>query len=242
MPFNELQRRESWPPTVVRLRDNELEESEAIDANPISFFLTPSDLSDFSDDDEDLSAGIESSSRKTLPIREISPSSIQKRSPPPPTIIEEDEEEDIEIGMAMPLTLKEFTRKYSSDGRQSRSSQRTEDGLTGLGIAIPEGAARRGRATVRLTPSRNGKSTGRGQRQTRSLSARRPRSWRAPSPDLVPILEERESDEDEHEKENITEDRKQEISISAPPNAYVEQVVKPVVEKKKKKKRVHWAF
>jgi len=184
------------------------------------FFLTSPEDIDL--DDEDLSAGIESSA-KPAQIREISPSHIQKHSPP--LLIEEDEDED--FGLAMPLSLKDFSRKHTNDGRKSRASQRAEDGLKGLGIEIPEFTARRGRAVVRLTPVRGG----RGRGQTRSLSARRPTSWKAPSPDLGSITEERESDEE------VT---KIEISVSAPATSCVEQV--PVQIEKKKKKRVHWAF
>jgi len=226
MPFNELQRRDSWPPTIFRIRDEEAEEAEDIDTNPISFFLTsPDDLSD----DEDLSAGIESSNKSTQ-VREISPSAIQKYSPPP-AVGEEEEDDDIEFGFAMPLSLKDFSLKHIGDGRKSRSSQRPEGELKGLGIAIPEAIAIRGRATTRLTPSPVGKGRGR----TRSLSARRPRSWRAPSPDLGSITEERESDE-----EMRTEDvPAAEISVSAPATSYMAQHIETVT---KPKKRVHWAL
>jgi hypothetical protein len=226
MPFNELQRRDSWPPTVLRIRDEDVDETDAIDMDPFSYFLTsPEDI----DDDEDLSAGIESSTSKTTQVREISPSAIQKHSPPLPLDDEDDEDED--FGLAMPLSLKDFTRRHTGDGRKSRASQRAEDGLKGLGIAIPDFTANRGRAIVRLTPSRNG----RGRGQTRSLSARRPRSWRAPSPDLGSITEERESDEEEKTGTAVT----QQFSASAPATSFMDQNVAPVP---KPKKRVHWAF
>jgi hypothetical protein len=226
MPFNELQRRDSWPPTILRIRDDEAtaEETSAIDENPFSFFLTSAEELDIDDDLEDLSAGIETSS-KAPAVREISPSAIQ-RSPLP---LEPDDEDEVEYGFAMPMSLKEFTLRHT-DGRKSRQEQRTEDRLAGLGIAIPEFTAKRGRATVRLTPSRSG----RGRGQTRSLSARRPHSWRVPSPDIGSIKEERESDEGE---EDVKGQPKQELSVSAPPSP--EAVKKDMV---KPKKRVHWAF
>jgi len=227
MPFNELQRRDSWPPTIVRIRneDEDADEANAIDEDPFSFFLTsPDDIDINIDDDEDLSAGIESpSSPKTPQVREVSPSTIQKHSPPLPFNDDEDEDEDKDFGLAMPLSLKDFSRKHTNDGRKFRSSQRAEDGLTGLGITVPEFTTSRGRATVRLTH-------GRGRGQTRSLSARRPRSWRAPSPDLGSITEERESDEEKVEME---------VSVSAPATNYMEQNAKHIG---KVKKRVHWAF
>jgi hypothetical protein len=224
MPFNELLRRDSWPPTIVRIRDDAVmaEETSAIDENPFAFFLTsPEDLDD--DDLEDLSAGIETTS-KSPQVREISPSAIQRSTP----LLEDDDDEELQYGFAMPVSLKDFTTRHS-DGRKSRQEQRTEDKLAGLGIVIPEGKARRGRATVRMTPSRSG----RGRGQTRSLSARRPHSWQLPSPEIGTIKEERESD-DGGDEQNVP---KQEKCMSAPssPEAAKKAPVKP-------KKRVHWVF
>lgn len=233
MPFTEqskLQRRDSWPPTIVRIRDEDeeaaAEEASAIDENPFSFFLTSPE--DYDDDDlEDLSAGIESSNSKTPQIREISPSAIQSSRLLP---LADAGDEEVEYGFAMPLSLKDFTLCHN-EGRKSRQETRTEDALAGLGIAIPESTASRGRAMVRLTPSRSGR--GRGQTRTRSLSARRPHSWQVPSPDIGTIKEERESGdgEDQQSTQALT------VSVSAPPSS--EKTTKKVV---KPKKRVHWAF
>lgn len=213
----------------MRIRDEEADTIDPIDADPISFFLTSPEDVDI-DEDEDLSAGIESPNPKSKKIQEVSPSALQKHSPPLP-LDSDDEDDDEDFGIAMPLSLEDFTRRHTSDGRNSRSSHRTENGLKGLGIAIPELTAARGRATVRLTPSRSG----RGRGQTRSLSARRPRSWRAPSPDLGSIREEREVDD----KENLVVEAKHEFSVSAPATSYMEQNAAPLI---KPKKRVHWAF
>jgi hypothetical protein len=127
MPFNELQRRDSWPPTVLRLHDATAEDTKDIDEDPFSFFLTSPDDVDL-DDDEDLSAGIESSSKPT-PVRSISPSEIQKHSPPSPSplpFIDSDEDEEYDYGLSMPLSLKDFTARHTNDGRKSRSSQRAQ--------------------------------------------------------------------------------------------------------------------
>lgn len=204
-----------------------MEDLDAIDENPFSFFLTSPDEFDI-DDDEDLSAGIESSS-KIPEVREVSPSDIQ-RSPLP---LEDDEDDS--FGLAMPLSLKDFSLKHTGDGRKSRAGKRADDGLKGLGIAIPEFNAR-GRATVRLTPSRSG----RGRGQTRSLSARRPHAWRLPSPDLGSIKEERESDE-EMERQTLIP-ATPELSISAPATSYMPSALRSASPSPKPKKRVHWAF
>jgi len=221
MPFNELQRRDSWPPTIVRIRDDESapEDTSEMDENPFSFFLTSPE--DFDDEAlEDLSAGIETSS-KSPQVREISPSAVQRSLLPP----QDDENGRVERGFAMPLSLKDFTLKHT-DGRKLRQGQRPEDKLAGLGIAIPEFNAR-GRATVKLTPS----TSGRGRGQTRSLSAHRPHSWRVPSPDIGTIKEEQESDKD------VQTLPKQEEWMSAPSSPEIAKV-----EAVKPKKRVHWAF
>jgi len=215
MPFNELQRRDSWPPTILRINDASVDDIQDIDEDPFSFFLTSADDLD---DDEDLSAGIESS-KSPQQVREISPSALQ-HSPLP----FEDDDDDEDFGLSMPLSLKDFTQRHSGDGRRSRASQRAEDGLAGLGISLPELRSSRGRPTVRLS---------RGRGQTRSLSARRPHSWRMPSPDLGSIKEERESDEEKIDIVPVPE-----MSMSAPATSKIGEAM---AKKPKPKKRVHWA-
>ena len=225
MPFSEPSRRDSWPPTILRIREDGAGDTDAIDENPFSFFLTTPE--DDLDQDEDLSAGIESRSSKSPPVREVSPSDIQRS--PLPLDDDFDVEDDAGFGLAMPLSLKDFTRKHANDGRLSRAGNRTEEDLTGLGITIPISATR-GRAALRLPPNR----TGRGRGRTRSLSARRPRSWRAPSPDLGSIIEERESDEEAKIGYLTVEN----YSVSAPSTTYITQAAMPP----KPKKKVHWAL
>lgn len=232
MPFNELHRRDSWPPTVLRLRDEESENAvDEIDENPFLFFLTaPEDVDDLLDD-EALDAGIETPNYSS-PVRAVSPSSLQRV---PLEEVKDVDDKDYSFGIAMPLTLKDFTLHHTS-GRKSRAGKRSDDYLTGLGIIIPESSSTRGRAKVRLTPSR----VGRGRGQTRSLSARRPQSWRQPSPDMWSIKEERESDDGDEQtdrKVETTEDLG--LSSSAPPTLHLEQ---NVTFKSKAKKRVHWVF
>ncbi|CZS93239.1 uncharacterized protein RAG0_03611 [Rhynchosporium agropyri] len=235
MPIHELQRRDSWPPTVVRLRDDENDEN-LIDDDPFSFFLTsPEDFDDFLD--EDLTAGIETPDSARSPVREVSPSKLQRA----PLLDADSDDEDDRFGLAMPLSLKDFTRKHSSSGgRQSRAGLRNDD-LQGLGISLPlntEFSASRGRAQVRLTPpSRNG----RGRGQTRSLSARRPQSWRLPSPDIYSIKEEKENDEDEKTGGEADGEAGTDmiISTSAPATVKIDEMMMDVL--KKPKKKVHWA-
>ncbi|CAG8956054.1 hypothetical protein HYFRA_00011837 [Hymenoscyphus fraxineus] len=240
MPFNQLQRRDSWPPTIVHLRSKhnprtdtfESFEASSIDENPFSYFLTsPDDIGDF-DDDEDLSAGIESSNSRKPIIREVSPSSLQ-RVPLPP-IDDEDEEED-DFLPEMPLTLKDFTRKYTSPSSPPRKVSRTVKHHipTGLGITIPESwsSSARGRASVKKSPER-----GRGRGRARSLSARRPQSWRLPSPDIWSIEE-----EEEDESKRVDTPEIPDITLNTPTNEHVYHLAAPEPALKKRK-RVHWAI
>ncbi|KAG9239935.1 hypothetical protein BJ878DRAFT_336445 [Calycina marina] len=231
MPFNELYRRDSWPPTILRIREEDEEVKDpdtTIDENPFSFFLTtPEDMDIIPD--EDLSAGIESGVGKSPQVREVSPSDIQ-RSPLLLSSDSDEDEDDVEYGVGIPMSLKDFTRKHTSNGRTSQAGKRGAEGPTILVISTAAFTTR-GRAAVKRTPP----FTGRGRGRTRSLSARRPRSWRAPSPDLGSITEERESDEDA--KSNFMAVKGS--SASAPATSYMTHAAPP---KPKAKKRVHWVF
>jgi len=228
MPFNELQRSDSWPPTVMRLHPDEPEDmTAAMDENPFAYFLTsPEDMDEYLDD-EDLSAGIETPDAGKSPVREVSLSSLQRTN----DNAEKGNhyKDTADLGVAMPLTLRELTTRHSS-GRESRAGKRSDDHLKGLGIALPA----RGRAKVRLIPS----GSGRGRGQTRSLSARRPQSWREPSPDIWSIEEEDEGEEDQAGAKGM-QNLDMPLSQSAPPTLKIGmgEMVKP-----KPKKRVHWAF
>jgi len=243
--------------------------SAAIDENPFSFFLDSDDKYDDGevdlgdpdeffyhdtelyvhsdlDDDEDLSAGIETpdSEMDLEAVREISPSSLQR------AIKELDlgqeveqghvfgeEDEDTVFGMAMPLTLRDFSKRFSDskdDGRQSRteiarSNSRKEEMGRGLDISVfkekemKDFTIRRGRSVVRLTPSSN--SEGRGQ--TRSLSVRKPPSWKLPSRGIWRIEE-----EDEEKK------GEEAISTSAPTRMGI--LIAPGSPRRRSAKKVHW--
>ncbi len=233
MPFSELQRSDSWPPTVIRVTPDEPEDIvAAIDENPFAYFLTsPEDIDEYLDE-ENLSAGIETPDSGKSPMREVSPSSLQRTKDHVKEEDEDDDDEDeVDFGIAIPRTLKELTMRHSS-GRESRAGKRAEDNLKGLGIAIPA----RGRAKVRLVPS----DSGRGRGRTRSLSARRPQSWREPSLDIWSIEEEEEEGaEEDNAGAKAMKNLEVPLSQSAPSTTKIGmgEMVKP-----KPKKRVHWAF
>ncbi|KAL3424958.1 hypothetical protein PVAG01_04239 [Phlyctema vagabunda] len=217
MPFNELQRHESWPPTIIRLQDEE-EHVENIDEDPFSFFLTPED---FDEDMEDFSAGIESDTPDPE-VRTVSPSSLQRA--------QAEEDDDVSFGVAMPLSLRDFTNAHAKRRQREEEHRIPRVERPRIINANPKSSlkARRGRANVRLTPLRSGRTRG----QTRSLSARRAQSWREPSPDIWSIEEELEIDDGEN-KAISKEDQKNLTS----PSAESQPMAIP-----KPKKHVHWAF
>jgi hypothetical protein len=247
--------------------------SNAIDENPFSFFLTRPDnefdlddedgeedpdeffyhdaepyvYSDL-DDDEDLSAGIETpDSDNGTAVREISPSSLQRAMKDldlgnelsKDTDVFADDDEDTIFGIAMPLSLRDFSRRFSDpqmDGRQSRieiarAGVKKEEMGRGLDISRfkkreqEELTIRRGRPMVRIVPVRNG----RGRGQTRSLSVRKPPSWKVPGRDIWSIKE--ESDEEKKSGEIV--------STSAPTRTGI--LIPPGSPRSRSQKRVHWA-
>lgn len=187
--MNEPRRRDSWPPTILRLHGEDLDDVAAIediDVNPFSYFLTsPEEI----DDEvlEDLSAGIESDEDTTEPVREVSPSSLQR-------LTEHVDDEShmtphITRGFALPVTLQAFTETHLSE-RDEKTARRSE--AYDIPYHVPPIPTLRGRRTVRLAPP-----GGRGRGQTRSLPGGRPHAWREPSPDVWSIPEETEEEQDD---------------------------------------------
>lgn len=165
-------RRDSWPPTILHLNDTDIGHDPDLDHDPISFFLTVPSVYD--EDDDDLSAGIESSHHEHPEVREVSPSSLQRKLPADKPLTES--WDDLGDGM---LSLADFERRWEAREQQSLKDPATK--------SAPGSSANRGRGVAKK---------GRGRGQTRSLESRRTRSWRAPSPDVYSI---REGDEEEAE-------------------------------------------
>ncbi|KFY39034.1 hypothetical protein V494_04132, partial [Pseudogymnoascus sp. VKM F-4513 (FW-928)] len=161
MPSHHLIRRDSWPPTILRLGHDTPDISDT-DANPFAYFLEPAVPADVDDNDDylDLSAGIESDDAKTPQVREVSPSSLQRLPILSDAELEaEQAEQDMHDWLSVPRRVKE----------RGGSSKAGKAGRTG---------AARGRGLVR---------TGAGQPGpvTRSRSAGpRGRAWREPSPEI----------------------------------------------------------
>jgi len=228
MPFKEVNRRDSWPPTILRLHEDDLSPEE-IDANPFAYFLTSPSPED--DDEyeyfEDLSAGIESSNEPKTPVREVSPSSLQR------TPLETADDSYAGKGFAVPLSLRDFSITHSNSKKEKKGPHKAAD--LDLIPQTPPTPALRGRGTIRLSLNR-----GRGQTRSRSLSSPRPHSWREPSPDVWSIPE---------EKEDTGLDDVPSLSLdwaedSAQASGAEEAVIfdEPTEPMKKVKKRVHWGL
>ncbi|ELR03270.1 hypothetical protein GMDG_06020 [Pseudogymnoascus destructans 20631-21] len=171
MPSHHLIRRDSWPPTILRLGHEGAPDISDTDANPFAYFLEPVLPADVDDNDDylDLSAGIESDDAKTPQVREVSPSSLQRL---PILADEELEAEQAEQEMHDWLSV---PRRGKQRGSNS-SGKGSQGGRT---------AAARGRGLVR-----NSAIPG---PATRSRSAGpRGRAWREPSPEIGVIEEEGE--------------------------------------------------
>lgn len=209
MPFPPAirSRRDSWPPTQVRLNQTlSLEESDhsldGIDDDPLTYFLTPAPSFDNDDIDVDMmdfDAGIEDLSRAQDIVRSVSPSSLEgglkrptgRRLSPDRDVSEavtpNDEEEEDYIhfgngGLGLPFHLRDFT----IDGIKPKSKGKKAAPNELLRPASFHVSPARGR-----TPAR-----GHGQGRARSLSARRrpQHLWREPSPDVWSIEEETEEE------------------------------------------------
>jgi hypothetical protein len=220
--FKEVNRRDSWPPTILRLHEDDTSEEE-IDVNPFAYFLTspPPEEDDEIDFFEDLSAGIESENECKTPVREVSPSSLQ-RIP-----LETVDDAHAGKGFAIPLSLRDFTLAHENKKKDKANRKAVAEF-----DHMPPTPTLRGRGIVRLTPSR-----GRGQVRSRSLSNLRPHSWREPSPDVWSIPEEKEDTELEDVpllSLDVMEDDSAQVSAAEEAVIFEEPV------RKKVKKRVHW--
>ncbi|GKT48885.1 uncharacterized protein ColSpa_09066 [Colletotrichum spaethianum] len=194
-------RRDSWPPTLVRLAPTtpkEYPSLDDIDEDPLTYFLTPApDLEDADVDVDmmDFDAGIEGNSPREI-VRSVSPSTLDglnkskgRNSPPVPDLSDlatpdTDEEEEDYIRFAphsfmIPFSLRDFT----VDGVKSKARSKPSDALLSPSILPPT----RGRAPVR--------PGGRGRQRSVSFRHQRPQHvWREPSPDVWSIEEETEEE------------------------------------------------
>lgn len=229
--FKEVNRRDSWPPTILRLHEDDLSPEE-IDANPFAYFLTSSAAADDDDDYEyfeDLSAGIEAPNESKTPVREVSPSSLQR------TPLETDDDSHVGSGFAIPLSLRDFTLSHSSSKRDKKAPLNTAD--SGRPSPLPT-AALRGRGTMRLAPN-HGRG---GQTRSRSLSSPRPHSWREPSPDVWSIPEEREDTGLDNVPPLSLDWAEDSAQASGAEEAVIFEEPTEPAKKKKAKKRVHWGL
>ena len=208
-------RRDSWPPTQVRLVRTGSNKGEPrplldnIDQDPLTYFLTPEPgdedddfISDSEDDDDDMDydAGIENTSSPREITRSVSPSSLEGlhkpavRSPSPEfdsdgLTSDDDDVEDFIRFSPPPRRSSLFSRPENPVEAFGFRSRSPVFGTTSNGFLSPAsypGPSTRGRST--FSPPRRS--------MPRAIPGRaRPvRLWREPSPDVWSIEEETEED------------------------------------------------
>ena len=246
-----LTRRDSWPPTLISIETPTSPSSMDIDANPFSYFLSPSTSYDDDVDDLidiDLSAGIESDEEPSIEVREVSPSSIQNttsssgeatgisrvwkgKSKREKDMEKRRVEEEMTAWLQAPLSLRDFQANQTSPSKRKAKSASTSPSSSFT-------AQNRGRGVVRLTPNSRGTRV-----RSRSAVSARPHSWRLPSPEIGSIREEDEDVEMSMDEKEWREDTPGLVSDAG--ISEVEQ--EPEVPRKRakvdrKEKRVRWAM
>jgi len=237
MPFTAADvdhRRDSWPPTILRLNEIDLFGLDEIDSNPVAYFLTTPEVFDDDDDDdiEHLSAGIESDDDMFPEIRDVSPSSLQR------AVLEtEDDSSALEDSAPSLLSPTDLAEDHISDKSPEESC---EDNTT-IDTYVPSTPAFRSRGPVRLLP----KYTLRERGRTRSLSTQRRHSWLEPSQDVWSIPEEKEDVQDTDVKDLTMQDaapvpewEKYQGNLEGNLN----DADNSLLPLKKPKKKVRWAF
>ncbi|KAF4467335.1 hypothetical protein FALBO_5792 [Fusarium albosuccineum] len=206
-------RRDSWPPTQVRLKptvstkDEPLPSLDDIDNDPLTYFLTPAPLLDDDDMDDDMmlfDAGIEDSSQPRPIVRSVSPSTLDGLRKPGLRPISPDTSSEISTSC---------NEEEDDDDEDYISFSPSKHGLISLQDIFahsrppvrPKSPAFNQSTNPALlspaslgSPQLRGRTRGRGRHgaTARSVSARRrpQQLWREPSPDVWSIEEETEEE------------------------------------------------
>lgn len=189
-------RRDSWPPTQVRLRptvstkNGPLPSLDDIDADPLTYFLTPApDMDDDMDHDMmDFDAGIEDSKRPREVIRSVSPSTLDGLRKPG-------------LRPVSPDSFLEIVTPDEEDGEDYIRFTPGPNGLLSLQDLFmtsirprPKSPSTNGHLSPASSQIR-GRPRGRGRHGQSRTSHRRPGMvWREPSPDVWSISEETEEE------------------------------------------------
>ncbi|KAF4992782.1 hypothetical protein FGRMN_6935 [Fusarium graminum] len=213
-----LSRRDSWPPTQMRLeptrstKSNPLPSLDHIDDDPLTYFLTPTPLLDGGDDDDyfddsllDFDAGIEDASAPRLFVRSVSPSTLdglrkpglRPMSPDSSSEIsesnnEDDDDDDEDYISFSPNKhgLLSLRDLFTNSRTTSRPKKPLFNQSANNTLLSP--------VALSSSPKLRGRSRGRGRHgaSSRGHSAtRRPgHLWREPSPDVWSIEEETEEE------------------------------------------------
>ncbi|KAK2603797.1 hypothetical protein QQS21_003999 [Conoideocrella luteorostrata] len=210
MPAELWSRRDSFPPTLIRLTRSSSNKSEPrplledIDENPLTYFLTPTDnddMDDFGAEDMLFDAGIEDANQPREIVRSVSPSTLdglsklRAKAASPDfdsdaiTTDEEDDENYVRFSPPSASFLAPF-RGISAESFKLRSKSpplgRAANGFLTPAASFPgPPSPPRGRPRQALTRSYSAGSR---------LPPRARRLWREPSPDVWSIEEETEQD------------------------------------------------
>lgn len=192
-------RRDSWPPTQVRLRPRSSKDSEPrplledIDEDPLTYFLAPTVEHD-EDYSIDFDAGIEDPNHPSEMVRSVSPSNLDGLSNNRPS----SPECDSDVSMASPdedEDDEDYIRWSPSNSRLTSFQDLHTDGL-----AARTRSPVFGRSTNALlspnsfpAPTPRGRNI-RGRPRRSSLRSRPTHLWREPSPDVWSIEEETEEE------------------------------------------------
>lgn len=217
-------RRDSWPPTQMRLHpsiesDNtDIDDMDLLfmDDDPLNYFLTtaPSSQDDTMDLDLDFDAGIDTPKRPVPIVRSVSPSSLNGggltglplRPPTPPrTFSSPSPEPDLDMAPT-PEDDGESYLRFGSPATPTYMPFSLKDFTSATGRSKSRG---RGKGATLLKPGPLPSARGRvsqrpGPRPLGALDARgktksssgriSPHAWREPSPDVWSIEEETEED------------------------------------------------
>lgn len=215
-------RRDSWPPTQVRLERQSSKEhrpplAEEIDQDPLTYFLTPSieedpnDEFDSEDEDDDafLDAGIEDPTRPSEPVRCVSPSTLGgalRDCPSSPEMDTASEEEGDEHENTTPTKSRYYSPPPSAHPRWPAPDTSVSASSSMFLLRPPRSPPQHG-YVLRGRPGLRDRSVS----APTPVAGRRPshlRLWREPSPDVWSIEEEDEEEGQAGQEQDERQGRK----------------------------------
>ncbi|KAG5978546.1 hypothetical protein E4U55_006070 [Claviceps digitariae] len=212
-------RRDSYPPTQIRLPRCDKNEPrpllEDIDQDPLTYFLTPSDMDhdmdDFAADDMLFDAGIEDNNNPREFVRSVSPSTLdglgklRAKAVSPDfdsdaiTTDEEDDEDFVRFAPPRTSFLTPLRRSFRGENRSPRSKspssgRPTGDDFLNLDASFQDTSSSSSAPRTTMSRRRPLHPLDRSYPAGSKLPPRALRLWRQPSPDVWSISEETEEE------------------------------------------------